>query len=220
MLTMNKATKQLLEENNRRGEQLTPENQKILVDIVAYLRGSSASTYQQELVHRDILDMLQEGEARGQTAAQVIGEDYQAFCDEILTELPKRNMKQHIVYALSTVTLSAAGLLSIWLVFRLFEAPFQNRPFTPWLPMTLGQLLGGIMLIAYSYGLVEHICRNSFEDRDPSRLQVISFFVCIGLFFIFCVSLQQIMFYLHAGIAVVLIAVLFLIYKITDRMES
>lgn len=217
---MNKATKQLLEENNRRGEQLTPENQKILVDIVAYLRGSSASTYQQELVHRDILDMLQEGEARGQTAAQVIGEDYQAFCDEILTELPKRNMKQHIVYALSTVTLSAAGLLSIWLVFRLFEAPFQNRPFTPWLPMTLGQLLGGIMLIAYSYGLVEHICRNSFEDRDPSRLQVISFFVCIGLFFIFCVSLQQIMFYLHAGIAVVLIAVLFLIYKITDRMES
>ena len=217
---MNKTTKQLLEENNRRGEQLTPENQKILVDIVAYLRGSSASTYQQELVHRDILDMLQEGEARGQTAAQVIGEDYQAFCDEILTELPKRNMKQRIVYALSTVTLSAAGLLSIWLVFRLFEAPFQNRPFTPWLPMTLGQLLGGIMLIAYSYGLVEHICRNSFEDRDPSRLQVISFFVCIGLFFIFCVSLQQIMFYLHAGIAALLIAVLFLIYKITDRMES
>ena len=217
---MNKTTKQLLEENNRRGEQLTPENQKILVDIVAYLRGSSASTYQQELVHRDILDMLQEGEARGQTAAQVIGEDYQTFCDEILAELPKRSMKQHIVYALSTVTLSAAGLLSIWLVFRLFEAPFQNRPFTPWLPMTLGQLLGGIMLIAYSYGLVEHICRNSFEDRDPSRLQVISFFVCIGLFFIFCVSLQQIMFYLHAGIAALLIAVLFLIYKITDRMES
>ena len=217
---MNKTTKQLLEENNRRGEQLTPENQKILVDIVAYLRGSSASSYQQELVHRDILDMLQEGEARGQTAAQVIGEDYQTFCDEILAELPKRSMKQHIVYALSTVTLSAAGLLSIWLVFRLFEAPFQNRPFTPWLPMTLGQLLGGIMLIAYSYGLVEHICRNSFEDRDPSRLQVISFFVCIGLFFIFCVSLQQIMFYLHAGIAALLIAVLFLIYKITDRMES
>ena len=217
---MNKATKQLLEENNRRGEQLTPENQKILVDIVAYLRGSSASTYQQELVHRDILDMLQEGEARGQTAAQVIGEDYQTFCDEILAELPKRSMKQRIVYALSTVSLSAAVLLSIRLVFFLVEAPFQNRAFTPWFPMTLGQLLGGIMLIAYSYGLVEHICRNSFEDRDPSRLQVISFFVCIGLFFIFCVSLQQIMFYLHAGVAALLIAVLFLIYKITDRMES
>lgn len=217
---MNKATKQLLEENNRRGEQLTPENQKILVDIVAYLRGSSASTYQQELVHRDILDMLQEGEARGQTAAQVIGEDYQTFCDEILAELPKRSMKQRIVYALSTVSLSAAVLFSIRLVFFLVEAPFQNRAFTPWFPMTLGQLLGGIMLITYSYSLVEHICRNSFEDRNPSRLQVISFFVCIGLFFILRIFLRQTLFFLHAGIAVVLIAVLFLIYKITDRMES
>ena len=217
---MNKTTKQLLEENNRRGEQLTPENQKILVDIVAYLRGSSASTYQQELVHRDILDMLQEGEARGQTAPQVIGEDYQTFCDEILAELPKRSMKQRIVYALSTVSLSAAVLLSIRLVFFLVEAPFQNRAFTPWFPMTLGQFLGGIMLITYSYSLVEHICRNSFEDRNPSRLQVISFFVCIGLFFILRIFLRQTLFFLHAGIAVVLIAVLFVIYKVTDRMES
>lgn len=217
---MNKTTKQLLEENNRREKELSPDNQKVLTDIVAYLRGSSVSTYQQELVHRDILEMLQEGEARGQTASEIIGEDYQTFCDEILAELPKRSMKQRIVYALSIVSLSAAGLLSIWLVFRLFEAPFQNRPFTPWLPMTLGQFWGGIMLIAYSYGLVERICRSSFEDRNPSRLQVISFFVCIGLFFIFCVSLEQTMFYLHAGIAAVLIAVLFLIYKITDRMES
>ena len=44
---MNKATKQLLEENNRRGEQLVPENQKVLVDIVAYLRGSSVPMDQQ-----------------------------------------------------------------------------------------------------------------------------------------------------------------------------
>ena len=217
---MNKATKQLLEENNQREKELSPDNQKVLTDIVAYLRGSSTPILQQEQVRRDITEMLQEGEARGQTAAQVIGEDYQTFCDEILAELPRRSAGQQTVYGLSVVSLSAAVLLSIWLVFRLFEAPFQNRPFTPWLPMTLGQFLGGIMLIAYSYGLVERICRSSFEDRNPSRLQVISFFVCIGLFFIFCVSLEQTMFYLHAGIAAVLIAVLFLIYKITDRMES
>ena len=217
---MNKATKQLLEENNRREKDLSPESQKVLTDIVAYLRGSSAPTLRQEQVRRDITDMLLEGEARGQSAQTIIGTDYQAFCDEILAELPKRSMKQRIVYALSTVSLSAAVLLSIRLVFFLVEAPFQNRAFTPWFPMTLGQLLGGIMLISYSYSLVEHICRNSFEDRKPSRLQVISFFVCIGLFFIFCVSLQQIMFSLHAGIAAVLVVVLYLIYKVTDRMES
>ena len=216
---MNKATKQLLEENNRRGERLTPENQKILVDIVAYLRGSSASTYQQELVHRDILDMLQEGEARGQTAAQVIGEDYQAFCDEILAELPRRSARERTIYGLSVVSLSAAVLVVIWLGFSLFTAVIQG-PFTLWLPVKLGQLLGGALIIAFSYGLVEYVCRTSFEDRSPTKVQVIGIFVGMVLFFLICMLLRQTLFSLHAGIAAVLAVVLYLIYKVTDRMES
>lgn len=216
---MNKATKQLLEENNRRGEQLTPENQKILVDIVAYLRGSSASTYQQELVHRDILDMLQEGEARGQTAAQVIGEDYQTFCDEILAELPRRSARERTIYGLSVVSLSAAVLVVIWLGFSLFTAVIQG-PFTLWLPVKLGQLLGGALIIAFSYGLVEYVCRTSFEDRSPTKVQVIGIFVGMVLFFLICMLLRQTLFSFHAGIAAVLAVVLYLIYKVTDRMES
>lgn len=216
---MNKTTKQLLEENNRRGEQLTPENQKILVDIVAYLRGSSASTYQQELVHRDILDMLQEGEARGQTAPQVIGEDYQTFCDEILAELPRRSARERTIYGLSVVSLSAAVLVVIWLGFSLFTAVIQG-PFTLWLPVKLGQLLGGALIIAFSYGLVEYVCRTSFEDRSPTKVQVIGIFVGMVLFFLICMLLRQTLFSLHAGIAAVLAVVLYLIYKVTDRMES
>ena len=216
---MNKTTKQLLEENNRRGEQLTPENQKILVDIVAYLRGSSASTYQQELVHRDILDMLQEGEARGQTAQQVIGEDYQTFCDEILAELPRRSARERTIYGLSVVSLSAAVLVVIWLGFSLFTAVIQG-PFTLWLPVKLGQLLGGALIIAFSYGLVEYVCRTSFEDRSPTKVQVIGIFVGMVLFFLICMLLRQTLFSLHAGIAAVLAVVLYLIYKVTDRMES
>ena len=216
---MNKATKQLLEENNRRGEQLTPENQKILVDIVAYLRGSSASTYQQELVHRDILDMLQEGEARGQTAAQVIGEDYQTFCDEILAELPRRSARERTIYGLSVISLSAAVLVVIWLGFSLLTAVIQG-PFTLWLPVKLGQLLGGALIIAFSYGLVEYVCRTSFEDRSPTKVQVIGIFVGMVLFFLICMLLRQTLFSLHAGIAAVLAVVLYLIYKVTDRMES
>ncbi len=217
---MNKTTKQLLEENDLREKQLSLENQKLLTDIVAYLRSSSASTYQQELVHRDILDMLQEGEARGQTAREIIGVDFQAFCDEILAELPKRSMKQRIVYGLSIVSLTAAVLISIWLVFSLLGVSFQGRPFTLWLPVTAGQLLGGVVIIALAYGLVEYICRTSFGEQNRTRLQAISFLVCIFLIFLLRIFLQRPLFYLHAGIAAVLIAVLFVIYKVTDRLES
>ena len=186
---MNKATKQLLEENNRRGEQLVPENQKVLVDIVAYLRGSSVPMDQQEQVHRDILDMLQEGEARGQSAKEIIGEDYQAFCDAILAELPKRSAGQRAVYGLSVVSLSAAVLLAIWLGFGLFTAFFQG-PFTLWLPVKLGQLLGGAAIIAFSYGLVEYVCRTSFEDRSPTRLQIVAAFVGMAAVFLLNVTLS------------------------------
>ena len=216
---MNKATKQLLEENNRRGEQLVPENQKVLVDIVAYLRGSSVPMDQQEQVHRDILDMLQEGEARGQSAKEIIGEDYQAFCDAILAELPKRSAGQRAVYGLSVVSLSAAVLLAIWLGFGLFTAFFQG-PFTLWLPVKLGQLLGGAAIIAFSYGLVEYVCRTSFEDRSPTKVQAVGIFVGMVLFFLLCMLLRQTLFTLHAGIAAALAVVLFLVYKVTDRMES
>ena len=216
---MNKTTKQLLEENNQREKELSPDNQKVLTDIVAYLRGSSTPILQQEQVRRDITEMLLEGEARGQSAQTIIGTNYQAFCDEILAELPRRSAGQQTVYGLSVVSLSAAVLAAIWLVFGLLEAAFQG-PFTLWLPVRLGQLLGGVLIIAFAYGLVEYICRTSFEDRNPTRLQIIAVFVGIATVFLLSYLLKQVLFSLHAGIAVVLIAVLFLIYKITDRMES
>ena len=216
---MNKATKQLLEKNNQREKELSPDNQKVLTDIVAYLRGSSTPILQQEQVRRDITEMLLEGEARGQNAQTIIGTNYQAFCDEILAELPRRSARERTIYGLSVVSLSAAVLVVIWLGFSLFTAVIQG-PFTLWLPVKLGQLLGGALIIAFSYGLVEYVCRTSFEDRSPTKVQVIGIFVGMVLFFLICMLLRQTLFSLHAGIAAVLAVVLYLIYKVTDRMES
>ena len=216
---MNKTTKQLLEENNQREKELSPDNQKVLTDIVAYLRGSSTPILQQEQVRRDITEMLLEGEVRGQSAQTIIGTDYQAFCDEILAELPRRSARQRTIYGLSVVSLSAAVLVVIWLGFSLFTAVIQG-PFTLCLPVKLGQLLGGALIIAFSYGLVEYVCRTSFEDRSPTKVQVIGIFVGMVLFFLICMLLRQTLFSLHAGIAAVLAVVLYLIYKVTDRMES
>ena len=77
-----------------------------------------------------------------------------------------------------------------------------------------------MLIIAFAYGLGEYICRTAFEDRNPTRLQIIAVFVGIATVFLLSYLLKQVLFSLHAGIAVALIAVLFLIYKITDRMES
>ena len=74
--------------------------------------------------------------------------------------------------------------------------------------------------MAFSYGLVEYVCRTSFEDRNPTKVQVVGIFVGMVLFFLICMLLRQTLFSLHAGIAAALAVVLYLIYKVTDRMES
>lgn len=51
-------------------------------------------------------------------------------------------------------------------------------------------------------------------------MQVIGIFVGMVLFFLICMLLRQTLFSLHAGIAAVLAVILYLIYKVTDRMES
>lgn len=85
---MNKRTKLLLRENNEAEKQLSAAAQQILTDIVVYLRTAPISLYRQESVRRDITQMLLDAEARGDDAQSVIGNDYQTFCDSVISEIP------------------------------------------------------------------------------------------------------------------------------------
>ena len=107
--------------------------------------------------------------------------------------MPRRSARERTIYGLSVVSLSAAVLLAIWLGFGLFNALVLG-PFTLWFPVRLGQLLGGVLIIAFAYGLVEYICRTSFEDRNPTRLQIIAVFVGIATVFLLSYLLKQVLF--------------------------
>lgn len=81
---MSRRVKEMLKENNELQEQLSDDGKKVLTDIVVYLRGVPVSMYEQERVRRDITQMLIDGEKRGSSAREVIGEDYREFCDNIV----------------------------------------------------------------------------------------------------------------------------------------
>ena len=117
MLSMNRKTKKLLQENNLLEGQLTPENNRTMTDLIVYLRASNTTAYQQECVRRDITEMVLEGQRRGETMEAVIGEDYKAFCDAVLSEVPKRTAGQRILSALGCGCLYVDVLAVIWLAF-------------------------------------------------------------------------------------------------------
>ena len=87
---MSKRTKLLLKENNAFESQIQNEdNRAALTDIVVYIRSANISPYDQERVRRDIGEMIVDGEKRGKTAKEIIGDDYRLFCDRVIAEVPQ-----------------------------------------------------------------------------------------------------------------------------------
>ena len=156
---MNKQTKALLKENNELEKTLDKETVDILTDIVVYIRGASISEYNQELARRDITNMLIEGQERGETAAEVIGEDYKAFCDAVIAEMPQLTRKERAIYGVQTMCGCFGILLLIWTLFKAPKNAFKYVEFS------LGDIITAVLIIAVSCAVVAVTTKKSFEMR-------------------------------------------------------
>lgn len=211
---MRKKTKILLTENNRAEEALSPEGRALLTDIVVYLRSSRASTWEQELVRRDITQMLLDAEARKENPRTVIGPDPKAFCDSVIEELPPMPQWKRILSIVRDGLLAATVLMMIWTVFGVLEGLLGVGSW-PNLTLTMGQLIAGAGILMTASGLVYWICRSSFSVDQKKSHWVILFLIvfvllCLGVF------LRQPIAVIPVPAIVVFIVVLFLVYKLLD----
>lgn len=213
---MSKRTRQLLKENNESCKQLNAESDNILTDIVVYIRGTNISDYQQELVRRDITQMLLEGEHRGDSVQDVIGEDYKSFCDSVVAEVPKPEFKDKVLSFIGNGCLYLTVLFTIGFCSSLIDVLFGKISW-PYFPVTAGNIVTTIVIICSVIGLFNLIVNNSFNHDffQGKKIRSIIFailFISIGV----GVVLRQTLFFIHAGVAAAGIAVLFLIYKTID----
>ena len=205
---MNQRTKSLLQENNQTEKQLSDASQQVLTDIVVYLRTAPISMYRQETVRRDITRMLLDGEARGNDAKSVIGDDYQAFCDNVIAELPPLSVRARALGALRDVLPAAVVLLLIWLVGRLVEYIAG---------VSVWDVLGGVLLLAVASAAVTMICRTAFSTRK--RVSALLFaLLFVGLFAALCAGffLKQPLLTVHFVTALIVPLILFAAYKLLD----
>ena len=160
---MSRRTRELLNENNERERALAAEANAALTDIVVYLRASRLSEYEQELVRRDIAQMLLDGAARGQDAQEVIGGDYRQFCDDIIAAFPRRGMKERALEGVRDTLLMSAVLLAIKTVSGSLSSLLTAG--SAWaVTVTLGDLISMALILAAACGIVLYICRSSFEE--------------------------------------------------------
>lgn len=217
---MNK-TRALREKNNRYEKSLPEETQKLLTDIVVYLKSFPISEYQVEQVRLDITRMLLEGASRGASPSEVLGEDYRQLCHQIIEELPPRTFLQSLAYHADILSLGLSILMPLWLVTGLLENIKHGKTLT-YVEVSSGTMTATLLILVVSYSIVQYICRTSLDAdklQDHGKKQIL-FFLILFLSIFICmlpsVLLRNTALQVHTGIYILGFILFFVLHKILN----
>lgn len=188
--------------------------------MVVYIHAANISPYDQEKVRRDMTEIILDGEHRGAPIKDVIGEDYRLFCDDVIAEIPKLTGRTRILSFCRDLFLLTSMLLALWLFFQCVQQMIKPSTW-PYVTLTAGNLIRGLLILALSTALVQAICKNAFRtDAGPKKKEAFLFFLLLFFAMLLCMGANVFITYPIASIHLLLalggIALLFILYKILD----
>lgn len=175
--------RELRKENNRLDGKLNKEYQDVLTDMIVYIRGSKINEYKQELVYQDLVTMMLDAQERKQGVKELIGEDYKEFCDNILSEIPEETKEEKYIARIRNGLLYFSVIFSIFLLMKVKDIIVGNITFKE-VPITLGELISGFLLIVIAILMVEYISKYSF------KMEKIIEFLCLWIMVMVVISVQ------------------------------
>ena len=209
---MSKRTKELLRANNALDAQLNKDNQQMMTNIVVYIRSANISEYEQELVRRDVMAMLAAGEREGRSADEVIGDDAQAFCDEVIAALPPRPAGERALDALRTGLLAFVVLAVCWLVFSAVDAIAEQH--WPYFPLTVGDVISQALIFVTAFIIFRGISRHTFDDKLGKLFLLI--FCVLAASILASIFFTQFLCNVHIFIIAAVLVICFIGYKFLD----
>lgn len=217
---MKKETKELLKKNNENEKQILEENDEIYTNMIVYLRGANISEYNQEKVREDLIAMILDGQERGDDIQKVIGENYKEICDEIIAEIPKKTVKENVMYALM-LTLDIVWIVGIISVIKTLIIMLAQNSKDMTFVFSLGDLISWGMIVFVAYLVVYYICSTTFREKERETNKVLSFII---IWFVCCIILCAIIlpsllikvtiFSVHIGVAALIFGAIFVISRI------
>lgn len=217
---MKKETKELLKKNNENEKNILEENDEIYTNMIVYLRGANISEYNQEKVREDLIAMILDGQERGDDIQKVIGENYKEICDEIIAEIPKKTVKENVMYAL-ILTLDIVWIVGVISVIKTLIIMLAKNSKDMTFVFSLGDLISWGMIVFVAYLVVYYICSTTFREKERETNKVLSFII---IWFVCCIILCAIIlpsllikvtiFSVHIGVAALIFGTIFVISRI------
>ena len=178
---MNKTTKTLLKQNNHREKEILKENNEVYTNMVVYLRGADITEYHQEVVREDLIQMILDGQNRGDDIRKVMGENYKEICDEIIDAMPKKTKQQKAMDILE-MSLSVVWILGFISLIKLGISLWLNGASRWTYSLSVGDLLSWATIIVVANVLVNHVCKTAFAEKKGNK--IISYLTTWVLWFV------------------------------------
>ena len=217
---MTKQTRLLKDENERSAGLLPNSDERIFKKVTAYIRTAPINAYHQESIRRDIVRMLLDAQSHGQTAEDVIGADYRAFCDSVIAEVPPLTRRERLLIGLRGALLTAYFLIIYWLI----PVIWQLRQSWPVLPVTVGNLVGAalIVLIMLTLALLtRYFSRGPLTQLYNSSMKVrLLFLPWFLLYLAASLFLRTTVFSVNFPAAVAALVLLLLLHFWIDRQTD
>ncbi|QKY71189.1 DUF1129 family protein [Lentibacillus sp. CBA3610] len=167
-------TKDLIQLNNEKREQLTEENEKYYGDMLVYIRMNlnKSERYTEEVL-LEMLEHLLQAQAEGKTARDVFGEDPKTYCQDIIEEIPSEKKTNRLPFILFIMMrlISIVGLTAGIVGFALyyfFDLGSGNISF-PVVSGTLIVLIDLLLLGLFLFILSKWIKSSTFKEKQPKK---------------------------------------------------
>lgn len=174
--------KHLIEENNRKREQLTPENEKYYSDMLIYIRLQlTLSEQQSEEVLMEMLDHLLDGQNEGKSAWDIFGDDPKQYADEIILNLPKEKKREVIPFVSRLVLDLFSWMLMIRGVAILVGSQIKNEAVDSSVYLFSSLLTLSLILGSVAFGvwfIFRTIQRSLFNEHASEKKDMVK----VGLF--------------------------------------
>lgn len=213
---MSKQVRRLLRENNEMEKLLSEDGRSVMTDIAVYLRGADIRDIDQEQIRRDIIQMLIDGEERGVSPAEVVGEDYRVFCDNILAEIPHLGMRQKMLAAARNTLLGMAALIVIWCCKCVLD--YLTGGSTLVFPVTAGSLIAAVLILAAANIIILYLTHDPFDHSRARNVRCTVLILLLAALSICSNILVTVeLFRIHLGAAAASAVILYAVYRLADR---
>ncbi|MCR3760021.1 DUF1048 domain-containing protein [Clostridium felsineum] len=219
---MNEVDK-MIRENYENSKKLNEYNNKIYGDIVCYIRVSSLPSTKMEEIISDLLEMFLRYEKEGKSIDDIIGSDYKAYCDSIITAaLDNRFHVEKLTDVLYIIINGLFVIFSINFLIDYLPKLMEYRKIISYQLSLLSFFMNSTLIFISVFAIFRFFGKNAFEKPSKKSLFLFFFALMILLFPLafFKVILKNYFVISINPYAVITIIIIYWLYKLITKIRN